>query len=128
MPSTCIGPGQYQVQAAIACLHGLAPTFADTEWSQIASLYATLERFTPTPVVRVNRAVAVAQAEGAEQACACSIDSCRPPWIDGTCTGARAASCSSASAGRMTRWHAFDRRSDAHPTRATAASYFAAVA
>lgn len=61
-------PGQYQVQAAIACLHGLAPTFADTEWSQIASLYATLERFTPTPVVRVNRAVAVAEEQGAEQA------------------------------------------------------------
>ncbi len=58
-------PGPYQAQAAIACLHGLAPTFADTDWSQIASLYATLERFTPTPVVRVNRAVAVAEARGA---------------------------------------------------------------
>lgn len=58
-------PGPYQVQAAIACLHGLAPTFADTDWSQIASLYATLERFTPTPVVRVNRSVAVAEAHGA---------------------------------------------------------------
>ena len=58
-------PGPYQVQAAIACLHGLAPTFADTDWPQIASLYATLERFTPTPVVRVNRAVAVAEAHGA---------------------------------------------------------------
>ncbi len=59
-------PGPYQVQAAIACLHGLAPTFADTDWAQIASLYATLERFTPTPVVRVNRAVAVAEAHGAQ--------------------------------------------------------------
>ena len=58
-------PGPYQVQAAIACLHGLAPTFADTDWPQIASLYATLERFTPTPVVRVNRSVAVAEAHGA---------------------------------------------------------------
>lgn len=55
-------PGRYQVEAAIACLHGIAPTFADTDWSQIASLYATLELFTPTPVVRVNRAVAVAHA------------------------------------------------------------------
>ena len=59
-------PGPYQVQAAIACLHGLAPTFADTDWEQIASLYATLERFTPTPVVRVNRAVAVAESTGAQ--------------------------------------------------------------
>ena len=57
-------PGPYQAQAAIACLHGLAPTFALTDWRQIASLYRTLERFTPTPVVRVNRCVAVAEAEG----------------------------------------------------------------
>lgn len=63
-------PGPYQVQAAIACLHGLAPTFADTDWGQIASLYATLERFTPTPVVRVNRVVAVAEAQGADVALA----------------------------------------------------------
>ena len=60
-------PGPYQVQAAIACLHGLASTFADTDWPQIASLYVTLERFTPTPVVRVNRAVAVAEARGARE-------------------------------------------------------------
>ena len=59
-------PGPYQVQAAIACLHGLAPTCADTDWSEIASLYETLERFTPTPVVRVNRAVAAAEAHGAD--------------------------------------------------------------
>ena len=58
-------PGPYQVQAAIACLHGLAATFAETDWQQIADLYASLERFTPTPVVRVNRAVAVAEARGA---------------------------------------------------------------
>lgn len=55
-------PGRYQIEAAISCLHGIAPTFADTDWSQIASLYATLELFVPTPVVRVNRAVAVACA------------------------------------------------------------------
>jgi len=63
-------PGPYQVQAAIACLHGLAPTFADTDWEQIAGLYVTLERFTPTPVVRVNRVVAVAEAQGADVALA----------------------------------------------------------
>ena len=63
-------PGPFQAQAAIACLHGLAPTFADTDWSQIASLYRTLERYTPTPVVRVNRVVAVAAAEGAATALA----------------------------------------------------------
>ena len=56
--------GPYQVQAAIACLHGLAPAAADTDWAQIAELYGVLERLTPTPVVRVNRAVAVAEADG----------------------------------------------------------------
>ncbi len=56
-------PGRYQVEAAIACLHGIAPEFADTDWPQIASLYATLELLVPTPVVRVNRAVAVAYAQ-----------------------------------------------------------------
>ena len=55
-------PGRYQIEAAIACLHGIAPTFADTDWPQIASLYATLESLVPTAVVRVNRAVAVAHA------------------------------------------------------------------
>lgn len=55
-------PGRYQVEAAIACLHGIAPTFGETDWPQIASLYATLELFAPTPVVRVNRAIAVAHA------------------------------------------------------------------
>jgi RNA polymerase sigma-70 factor, ECF subfamily len=55
--------GVYQVQAAIACLHGLAPTYADTDWPQIAELYAVLESLQPTPVVRLNRAVAVAHAE-----------------------------------------------------------------
>lgn len=57
-------PGPYQIQAAIACLHGVAPTAADTDWRQIAELYEALERFTPTAVVRINRAVALAEVEG----------------------------------------------------------------
>lgn len=55
--------GPYQLQAAIACVHGVSPTVADTDWPQIAELYRMLELFAPTPVVRVNRAVAVAEAE-----------------------------------------------------------------
>ena len=58
--------GSYQIQAAIACLHGLAPTWPDTDWPQIAVLYAMLEELAPTMVVRVNRAVAVAHTEGPE--------------------------------------------------------------
>jgi RNA polymerase sigma-70 factor, ECF subfamily len=57
-------PGAYQMQAAIACLHGVAPTYADTDWPQIAELYHLLEMRWPTPVVRVNRAVAVAEVAG----------------------------------------------------------------
>lgn len=57
-------PGAYQIQAAIACLHGTALTYADTDWPQIAELYRLLEMRWPTPVVRVNRAVAVAEVAG----------------------------------------------------------------
>lgn len=57
-------PGAYQIQAAIACLHGVAPTYADTDWPQIAELYRMLETRWPTSVVRVNRAVAVAEVAG----------------------------------------------------------------
>lgn len=62
LPRRRVGP--YQIQAAIACLHGLAPTWEETDWAQIAVLYALLEDIAPTPVVRVNRAVAVAYHEG----------------------------------------------------------------
>jgi RNA polymerase sigma-70 factor, ECF subfamily len=58
-------PGPYQIQAAIATLHGLAPTYTATDWSQIAELYRLLEHRVPTPVVRVNRAVAEAEVHGA---------------------------------------------------------------
>lgn len=57
-------PGPYQVQAAISALHAEAPTAAATDWPQIAALYNTLVVMLPTPVVAVNRAVAVAMAQG----------------------------------------------------------------
>ena len=56
--------GEYQLQAAIAALHDRAPTAAATDWSQIAALYELLERMTGSPIVRLNRAVAVAMADG----------------------------------------------------------------
>ena len=56
--------GPYQIQAAIAALHDQAATPADTDWPQIAGLYSVLARLQPTPVVRLNRAAAVAMAEG----------------------------------------------------------------
>lgn len=57
-------PGPYQVQAAIACLHGRASSDAETDWNQITDLYRILESMTPLPVVRVNRAVAEAKVFG----------------------------------------------------------------
>jgi len=54
--------GPYQLQAAIAACHARAATTADTDWPQIAGLYALLEAQMPSPVVRLNRAVAVAMA------------------------------------------------------------------
>ena len=63
-------PGPYQVQAAIAALHARATRAGDTEWSEIELLYGTLERMQPSPVVTLNRAVAVAKARGPEAALA----------------------------------------------------------
>jgi RNA polymerase sigma-70 factor (ECF subfamily) len=57
-------PGPYQLQAAIAALHSEAATSAQTDWRQIASLYGELARRSPTPVVALNHAVAVAMSEG----------------------------------------------------------------
>ncbi|MCX5079422.1 RNA polymerase sigma factor [Streptomyces sp. NBC_00401] len=56
--------GPYQVQAAIAACHATAPDAASTDWPQIAVLYAELARLAPSPVVELNRAVAVAMADG----------------------------------------------------------------
>lgn len=58
------------MQAAIAALHARASRFADTDWSEIDQLYATLERMQPSPVVTLNRAVAVSKARGVAEALA----------------------------------------------------------
>jgi RNA polymerase sigma-70 factor (ECF subfamily) len=60
--------GPYQVQAAIAALHARAPTFGETDWAQIDLLYAALEQMQPSPVVTLNRAVAVSKVRGAQAA------------------------------------------------------------
>ncbi|WP_305092857.1 RNA polymerase sigma factor [Prescottella sp. R16] len=57
-------PGAYGVQAAIAALHDEAPDVASTDWPQIVALYDVLIRLVPSPVVRLNRAVAVAMRDG----------------------------------------------------------------
>jgi RNA polymerase sigma-70 factor (ECF subfamily) len=61
-------PGPYQLQAAINAVHSDAPTAADTDWRQILQLYNQLLTLAPGPVVALNRAVAVAEVEGADAA------------------------------------------------------------
>jgi RNA polymerase sigma-70 factor (ECF subfamily) len=63
-------PGPYQVQAAINAVHSDAPTAAATDWSQIVTLYDQLLALAPSPVVALNRAVAVAEVDGPRAALA----------------------------------------------------------
>ncbi|NYF57120.1 RNA polymerase sigma factor [Micromonospora purpureochromogenes] len=58
------GPGPYALQARIAAAHATAPTAADTDWAAIADCYDELARIRPTPVIRLNRAVAHGYAHG----------------------------------------------------------------
>ena len=60
-----LGPvGAYTLQAAIAAVHAAAPEFAATDWGQVIRLYDLLLQVTPSPVVEINRAVAVAMRDG----------------------------------------------------------------
>jgi RNA polymerase sigma-70 factor (ECF subfamily) len=71
--SACLGrnqPGSYQIQAAINAVHSDAPNAAATDWTQIVQLYDQLLALTPTPVVALNRAVAVAEVDGPAEALA----------------------------------------------------------
>ncbi|MCX5560083.1 RNA polymerase sigma factor [Streptomyces sp. NBC_00038] len=64
------GPGPYALQAAIAACHAQAYAYEDTDWGQIATLYGLLAARSPSPVVELNRAVAISMAEGPEPALA----------------------------------------------------------
>jgi RNA polymerase sigma-70 factor (ECF subfamily) len=61
-------PGPYQIQAAINAVHSDAPTTGETDWAQVVALYDQLLAVTPTPVVALNRAVAVAELRGPAEA------------------------------------------------------------
>ncbi|MFW6091600.1 MAG: RNA polymerase sigma factor [Actinomycetota bacterium] len=63
-------PGRFTLQAAIAGLHAQAPSYAETDWSQIRTLYDELLRIWPSPVVALNRAVAVSMVDGPQAALA----------------------------------------------------------
>ena len=63
-------PGPYQVQAAIAALHCRAGTAGETDWAEVLALYDVLLDLAPSPVVALNRAVAVAEVHGVDAALA----------------------------------------------------------
>ena len=67
-------PGPYQIQAAINAVHSDAPTAADTDWQQILQLYDQLLVLAPTPIAALNRAVAVAEVHGPQEALAVLAD------------------------------------------------------
>lgn len=64
----CNRPGLYQIQAAINAVHADADRFAATDWHQVLALYDQLLAMTPTPVVALNRAIALAEVQGPDAA------------------------------------------------------------
>jgi len=65
-----VGPGRYQILAAINAVHTSARDMRDTDWSQVVALYDQLARIDPSPIVALNRAIAVAELDGPEVALA----------------------------------------------------------
>ncbi len=81
----CVGrgqPGPYQLQAAINAVHSLAPTVEGTDWHAVLTLYDQLYALTPTPVVALNRAVALAEVSGPAAGLAV-VDDLRSAGLDG---------------------------------------------
>jgi RNA polymerase sigma-70 factor (ECF subfamily) len=78
-------PGRFAVQAAIAALHAKAPTYADTDWPQILVLYDVLLRVWPSPVVALNRAIALTMVDGP----AAGLAEIEALEVDGRLTGYR---------------------------------------
>ncbi len=74
-------PGPYQMQAAINAVHSVAPSCDSTDWHAILTLYDQLYALTPTPVVALNRAVALAEARGPAAGLA-ATDALRSPGLD----------------------------------------------
>jgi RNA polymerase sigma-70 factor (ECF subfamily) len=74
---------RFHVEAGIAAEHCFAASFAETSWSEIAELYAVLERIDPSPIHTLNRAVAVAEAQGPAAGLALLHGVVPPAWLDG---------------------------------------------
>jgi hypothetical protein len=116
-------PGPYQLQAAIAAQHALAARAADTDWRQIAALYAELLRLRPSPTYELNRAVAVAMAYGPDAGLAL-LDGWRRPgrWPATTCWRPPGPTWSVGPAAPPSRRPPTDRLWSWPPTRSSAAT------
>ena len=99
----CRRPGPYQLQAAIAAVHAEARSWEDTDWHQIVVLYDALLRMADSPVVRLNRAVALSHFAGPEVALGEVNDLAHDARATTTCSIRRAPSCSTGSASRRSR-------------------------
>jgi len=75
---------RYHAEAGIAAEHCFAPSFAETRWQEIASLYEMLERSAPSPLHTLNRAVAVAEWQGPTAALALLEGMVPPAWLGGS--------------------------------------------
>jgi predicted RNA polymerase sigma factor len=75
---------RFHAEAAIAAEHCLAPSFAETRWKEIAELYEMLERIAPSPLHTLNRAVAVAEWQGAAAGLAVVNGLAPPAWLAGS--------------------------------------------
>jgi RNA polymerase sigma-70 factor (ECF subfamily) len=91
-------PGPYQLQAAIASMHARASRTEETDWDEIETLYAALERLQPSPVITLNRTVAVSKVRGTEAALAMIEPLAHALGGYFTSSGSRGHSCSSSSA------------------------------
>ena len=92
------GPGPFALQAAIAALHCQAARAEDTDWPQILRLYDLLERVQPSPIVSLNRAVAVAMVDGPRAGARADRALAAPAiWTTITCCMPRARTCCAAS-------------------------------
>jgi RNA polymerase sigma-70 factor (ECF subfamily) len=75
-----VAPGRYQILAAINAVHTSARHVRDTDWSQVVALYDQLVRLDPSPIIALNRAIAVAELEGPEVALAAVDTVLRTSW------------------------------------------------
>jgi RNA polymerase sigma-70 factor (ECF subfamily) len=75
---------RFHAEAGIAALHCLAPSFAETRWEEIVELYAMLERVAPSPLHTLNRAVAIAEWQGAASGLAVAETLAPPTWLAGS--------------------------------------------